>query len=357
MKTFLRKIISIALCFFVIAEVFSRIFIDPVYFHYINIYNEFKDNSLRSIYVDNTTAQADFVFIGSSRIPATINPILFSELSKGITINAGRGYTTPGIHYQAIKNKLKYYPEFLHNAVVLLEYPGPDIYTSSFEEDILRVYEPVIETDKSRPHLLLPYLDLSSFLSFLTKSRNGISVKVKMTALMFSTLRACQFINHKFNALNTPLFKVDNNSKLVSEGGIRNDNIEFVRQSALNVAEQRRDEIKNKAPLSNEIMQNSSFFKLYEIVRDNGGTFMVYKMPLHSIQKDIYSSAKSQDNKLVFETWLKEKDIPIIYNSDFKFTDDDFPDFWHLAKDRRDEFTRTIYDEIEKVLVRREGCK
>lgn len=102
------------------------------------------------------------------------------ELSNGkVVINAGRGYMTPGIHYQAIKNKLKNYPNFLQNAIVLIEYAGSDTYTSSFEEDRLRVYEPVVNTDVPMPHLLLPHLDINSFFSFLMSSKINSVLKKK----------------------------------------------------------------------------------------------------------------------------------------------------------------------------------
>lgn len=348
MKTFIRKTLIITIVFFVIAEVFSRLLIDPIYFYFINTYNEKEEKSINAIYANNTTEHADFVFIGSSRIPATINPQLFSKLSNGVTINAGRGYMTPGIHYQAIKNKLKDCPEYLQNTVVLIEYPGSDFYTSPFEEDMFRVYEPVVETDKPMPHLLLPHLDFNSFLCFLTKSPNSVGVKIRMASLMSATIRACQFINDKFNSFNTPLFQSNNSSYLVSEGGIRNDKIEFARQKAIIVANQKKEKIKNDPPLSNELIFKSSFFKLYEIIKNNGGTLMVYEMPLHSIQKDIYSTEKAQKNKVVFETWLKENNIPIIYNPDFEYIDVDFPDTWHLSRDRRDEFTMKLYNQIDK---------
>ncbi|MEQ8472361.1 MAG: hypothetical protein RIC35_14305 [Marinoscillum sp.] len=351
MKQFIVTILSISIVFFLIAEILSKFLIDPIYFYSINTYNDKSNNSFKAIYRNSPTAHADFVFIGSSRIPATINPTLFRELSNGVTVNTGTGFMTPGIHYQALKNKLKSYPDYLKNSVVLIEYPGPDIYISSFKEDFLRVYEPVVATDKSTPHLLLPHLDYQSFLAFLTKSTNGIKVKVKMLVLLSSTYRGCHFMRDKFNSLNNPLFQ-SNNPKLVSEGGIRNDNFEFAKQKAITVAIQDRNKIESNPPLSPEVINHSSFSKLHEIVKNNGGTLMVYKMPLHSIQKDIYSSEKAQKNKVVFENWLKERNIPIIHNPDFTYTDDDFPDTWHLSQDRRDEFTTKLYDQINKAQPR-----
>ena len=188
MKIFNKKILIIAFVFFILIEIISRIIIDPLYFYSINTYNEKKDKSFKTIYGNNDSEHADFLFIGNSKIPATINPQLFSKLNdKKVVINAGRGYMTPGIHYQAIKNKLKEYPGFLQNSVVLFGYEGSDIYISNFEEDIYRIYEPNLKTDKPMPHLLLPHLDLPSFLSFLKYSKNSFSVKMEMIFLFLYT--------------------------------------------------------------------------------------------------------------------------------------------------------------------------
>lgn len=343
------------ICLFMVVEIFSRIFIDPVYFYNLNTYENKKNKSFTYFHSNNKLEDVGFIFIGSSRIPATINSSLFSELSNKITINAGHGYMTPGIHFQALKNKLHENPDYLKNTIVLIEYVGSDIYTSSFEDDKLKVYEPLVKTDKPMPHLLLPHLDFKTFISFLTESKNSIGVKIKMTSLMFATFRSFQYINYEFNLLNIPIFNTNTSSELVSEGGIRSDNLEFARQKAITIANQDKERIEHSSTLSFEIINESSFSKIHEIIIDNGGKLMVYEMPLHSIQKDVYCSEKSQENKVVFEAWLKEKGIPIIRNPDFHYTDFDFPDTWHLSKDRRDEFTRKLYYQIDRVLTQGDG--
>lgn len=350
LKAFIQKTLLISLVFFVVIEVLSRFLVDPIYFYYANTYNEQKNKSIATIYNGKPTEHVDYLFIGSSRIPATINPQLFSQLCGGVEINAGRGYMTPGIHYQALKNKLKNHPGFLQNSVVLIEYAGSDIYTSAFEEDLLRVYEPVVESDEAMPFLLLPHLEYDSFLSFLKESSNSVGVKVEMSGLMFSTVRACQIINEKFNnSFSKPLLKKNDASSLVSEGGIRNDNMEFARQKAITVANQEKEKVIMNPPLSRERIEKSMFSKLHEIITSHGGTLMVYEMPLHSVQKDIHRSEKSQRNKVAFEAWLKENQIPVVYNPEFTYADSDFPDTWHLSRDRRDEFTTKLYQQIRKV--------
>lgn len=335
---------------FALIEIYSRLRIDPNYFYAINTLNEKTEENYKNRYKDFDTKHVDYLFIGYSRVPATINPQLIRQLSNGKTvINEGRGYMTPGIHYQALKNKLEEYPDYLKNAVVFIEYPGSQIYTSDFKQDKFLVYEPLVSTDKPMPHLLLPHLNWSSFRSFLKESNNSTSVKRELTLLyLFSSYRASQYLNDRFNAKNSVYLSKKRNNKLVSEGGIRNDIIDVAIQKAYDLASQEKKEIMEAPLLTDEIIDNSTFAKLYEIISQNGGKLMVYEMPLHSVQVDIYNTVKAKKNKIVFENWLNNHNIPIIYNPEFKYDDSDFPDIWHLSMERRDEFSTLLYKEILK---------
>lgn len=347
MKQFLIKILVVLLVFFAGIELFSRILIDPFYYYTINTYNEKKTHSLKNIF-SNDTEQVDYLFVGTSRIPATINPELIHSLSEGKTaINAGRGYMTAGIHHQAIKNKLKNHSDYLEGAYVFVEYAGSDIYASSFEEERLRVYETDDPDDKAMPHLLLPYLSPSSFFSFLRESDNSPRVKRELSFLYaFSTLRTSRFINEKFHRLDAPLNLV-NDKNLVIDGGIRDDNIESAKQLAFDLASQTKERIMKEPVLDKKDLENSSLAAMNELITQNGGTLVLFKMPLHSVQTDIYSTSRARENKKVFEEWLQENDIRVVQNTLFTYQDSDFPDTWHLAKDRRDEFTALLYEEIK----------
>lgn len=354
MKKFISRITLFVVIFLIISETLCHLVIDPLYFYSINTYNE-KEGSSQFRYDNTDSKHVDFLFIGSSRIPATINPQLFKKLSSGVTINAGRGYITPGVHYQGLKSKLKEHPDYLRNSIVLIEYSGSGAYTSPFAKDMLSVFEPTDsdKTDKAMPHLLLPYLDMNSFLSFLKKSNNSILVKVEMTFLYFSsTYRASQYVNDKFFAYNKKLLFPSKATNLVSEGGIRNDDSELAGKKAILLAKEQKEKIQKEPLLSNIDIDNSSLAQLYKLIKDNGGTLMLYEMPLHSLQQDIYNSEKAKLNKATFEKWLSENNIPIIYNPDFKYKDIDFPDTWHLSSTRRDEFTTKLYYQIAEKIGR-----
>lgn len=345
MKRFLIKFFLIFLIFFACLEVISRFLFDSRYFYFLNTYNLPKDKGVKDRYKTDTD-HVDYLFIGSSRVPSTINPKKFIEEDKEkIAVVAGRGYMPSGLHYLALQNKISKHPDYIRNANVFIEYPGSSIYAEKYDDVKYRVYEPVVKTDRAMPNLIIPHLTLSSFFSFLFESKNSLNVKLETTLLFFSSFyRTSAQIKEDFEKHNSPIFsnKKDNN-KLATEGGIRNDNIEFAKQKAIEVALIDKKLLENEEQLTISILNESILAKFSDLVNANGGTLLLYKMPLHSIQNQVYKSIKARENNIIFEKWLTSRNIKVIYIDDFKYTDDDFPDFWHLSVKRRDEFTKKLY--------------
>ena len=68
-------------------------------------------------------------------------------------------------------------------------------------------------------------------------------------------------------------------------------------------------------------------------------------MPLHSLlQKN--TKQKKHKKSRVLEQWLKSKNIKIIDYDSFSFSDADFPDVYHLGKNRQEEFTLLLHDKL-----------
>ena len=73
MKRFIIKLVLISFLFLLVAELVSRVVIDPYYYYTLDTYNLRKDKpSLSDIYKHEDTENVDYLFIGSSRVPATI---------------------------------------------------------------------------------------------------------------------------------------------------------------------------------------------------------------------------------------------------------------------------------------------
>jgi hypothetical protein len=341
----------------IILELFCRVLIDPVFFYKLDTYNEkstgsgISFNKYSHMLSQRNTKHLDYLFIGSSRVPATINPKIFKEKDTNkVVVVAGRGYTTAGTTYQALKNKVSKYPDYLKNAKVFIEYTGSKQWDKAFNKEQFRVYEPIVPGDKAMPHVLLPFLDTRSFIEFIRKTPNSNSVKANMSLLFFSSLyRSESYMKEKLQRLNKPI-GTKSNEVVVAEGGIRNDKIKASREKAVSVAKIQMEESKNSPVISLESLNKSILSSISNLIKENGGTLYLYKMPLHSISKSVYISDKEMLNNEIFEEWLKINEIPVIYNSNFKYCDSDFPDISHLSKNRRDEFSMMFYDEYESKL-------
>ena len=351
MKPFLINLSVFSIIIFICAELVSRIFIDPPYFYNTDTYNLKLDEptSLLDIYNSKKTEHVDYLFIGSSKIPATINPALIMAKNPTVkVIAAGRGCMTPGIHIQALENRISEFPDFLKGASVYIEYAGSDIYASHYKEDKLKVYEPILPSDKAMPHLILPHLNFKSFLAFIKESRNSNSIKVDV-ALQFliSSYRTWPFVKEKVKNI---FINQKIKQRVVSEGGIRNDNYDFLNKIAIDFAEIQKKKVEDSPLLSFQQLDKSSLAYLNNLIKINGGKLFLFKMPLSSIE-DVYQSEKALQNKKTFEEWISSKEIKVISNDSFRYQDSDFPDTWHLSIDRRDEFTSLLFNEIQKAKI------
>jgi hypothetical protein len=348
MEKFIIRIGIFVFTMSIILELFSRLCIDPMYFASIDTYNIRKEGFAK-LFGTNPTTKVDYLFIGTSRVPATINDKVFcGSNNEKAAVVAGRGYMTAGIHYQALQNRLKKYPQYLNNAIVFLEYPDPLIYTNPFSDDELRVSEDQTN-GKSRSHLILPHLDWSSFCVFISQSKNSLLTRLEMIPLFISSAyRTSYFLNEQWIKLEQPIINKPN-TLLATEGGIRNDNIDFANQLALEMAEKASINTDSSPVLTYDMLNRSSLNKIASLVKENNGKVCMYEIPLHSLQNKLLHNPKLIRDKEVFEEWLKEKDIAIIRCSDFKYCDNDFPDTWHLSKSRRDEFSMLLFNAIKNM--------
>jgi hypothetical protein len=348
-RKFICRILFFIVFVFLLLEVTCRILIDPLYFGKLDIFNLERKHVFDS-YFASETKHVDYLFIGSSRVAASINPHIFMSMdSNSIAVNTGRGYYTSAIHYQALKKRIAKYPDFIRGSKVLIELPGSSIFTESFKDNQYRVWEPIVKTDKPMPHLLLPYLNRRDFMDFFLLSPNGISVKMDMTLLFFfSSYRCAPFIKEMLKSHITFSLNNQNEDSIASEGGIRNDLISLAKQKAIDIAKIDIENQEITPPLFEQSIDRGFIAYFNNLITSNGGKLYLFEMPMHSIQKKVFNTEKEKNNFTVFNTWAKKHDIKILRNNKFEYSDSDFPDYWHLGKNRRDEFSFLLFNEIKE---------
>ncbi len=356
MNIFLRKVLLFLTIFILFAELLSRLLVDPFYFWQLDTYNLKRTDTARTmparikrILPGKETKHVDYLFIGSSRVPAAIDDqeIMEREPDKTAVV-AGRGYLTPGIHYQALKKRLEKYPGYLQHASVFIELPGSRIYETAFSEDEMMVYESPDLKEDPMPHLILPYIGLKELVEFIRKSHNSFRVKARLTFSYCSSLyRSVPFIKEKIQRFNNPMIKKAG-SLIASGGGIRNDHLEEARAKAMSLTKILVRESEKKPLLTPEDLDVSTLAHFNRLIKAHGGRLCLFKMPLHSVQKNLYSSEKERKNEQIFNRWLHERGIEVIANPHFHYADTDFPDIWHLSISRRKEFTALLMEEFHE---------
>lgn len=345
MRTFFVKIGKYLFIFFMILEIVSRTFIDPIFYFSLDTFRNKSCKTVKCI-LSEPNDKPEYIFLGSSRVAALVNPELLSDLTENKNvINSARGFMTSGIIIQALKSKLRQTPNFLSNSKVFLEYYGQGSLTSLYESEQLRIYESQTTKHSSQPQIMLPYMNFSDLREFWSLSSNSWQAKMKLTILYFSaSYRGALFVNEKFNHADKVLHK---GQSIVSESGaIRSDDISNTIQFAKTSAEKQKQRIISEPFLTQETLAESSLLELNNLVKENGGELVLFKIPLHSTSEEIFINQKSKRNSEVFIKWVNDQKISLIETQNFNYGDEDFLDVLHINPDRRDEFTRVFYNQI-----------
>ena len=335
MTKFFKHIGLFLLVTFVITESLSRLCIDGYYFKAIDTHQ-----------ITSKPQQPDYLFIGSSRVAAAISPTIITQTRpNSLAINAGRGYTTGGIHYQAIKQHLKLNKHYLKNTKVFLELPGYSVYDTNFNTSKFRFFEN--KGEESMSHLILPYIDHRSLIELLKESTNSKSAKFNLVMqYCFSSYRTLPFIKEQINRRLQKWLTKPKKETLTATGGIKNNAHKVAKQKALRIANKQLKDSLQGSILSHKKLDKSMLFELNKLITSHGGQLYLFKMPLHSIQNKINLTNRNKKNAIIFNHWLKTNKIPLINPNHFKFSDIDFPDMWHLSMSKRTEFTAQILEEL-----------
>jgi len=345
------------LTLYIILEVFSRLCIDPLYFSSIDTYRIKENKSEQSLidqiigkYKKTLAERIDYLFIGSSRVAAAIDAreIETLEINSNV-INAGRGYSTGGINYMALKSLLRRNKNIFKGSKVCIELPGGTAYERNFNTYAYHV-------DERMPHLILPYINLPDLVKFLKYSNNSLSIKIQVIGFYSSSFyRTVPFIKENRKKISSKITDVladnhENGGNISSSGGIKSDSraILEARKLAIQWAEENIDEQKGQQPVTFNDLDNSMLNAINELIKSNGGELILYDMPISSTQQRIYETKLSQENKDIFDQWAQINGIRIIHLPDFEYHDNDFPDLWHLSSERKKEFTIDLYNAIKE---------
>jgi hypothetical protein len=341
----MRNYILIGLLVFLSLEIVFSIIVNPLYDYQVNSYTiDKRGYSIKRLYFPDKIDNIEYLFIGSSRMAAAIdiNEIIRRTSDTIVVVNAGKGYLTGSVHYWALKKMIANNPKILNNSKVIVEIAGGMNFTEDFTKEKFEIYD-------GYPHFFLPHMNFHLFIDFLKYSKCKPSTKLQLVGLYCSSLyRTLPFIRDK---LKEKLIPIKGSEKLADEGGIKTDlkSIEHARQLMIEYAKEELEQQKYLTPLNEQDLDKSVLAAIHKLIVDNGGQLILLEFPIHSVEMAIYTTELNKKNKKTFYNWTKNRSIPIITVNDFIYSDIDFPDYGHLASDRRVEFTNKVFDKIQNM--------
>lgn len=342
MRIFIRKVIVFTFIPILFLELVFRI--TP----YVKEKYEERINAYAGV---DPSKPVKYIFIGTSRVQAAVMEEYFSKnIKDGYIINAGRGYSTPVVHYLGLKYLMEKKQANVMDALILIEMPlGNCIYSEGWET--ARWVNP------HSPHLIIPYIDFKDLCEFWKKSSNTFASKLNVTMhYCFLSYRYLSFIGaiikrNSFSDLlsKTGIIKTSKNKSkqdnlLVEEGGIKADTISMKKGRLLAVKSYAEFESSLRL-IKSEEYNHSLFNDMYHLSKSHGARFGLFNIPLSSVQQGAYGSKMGRKNAEEFRKYVLKNDISVL-EINFPTTDNDFPDLWHLSKNRANEYTRTMFEVI-----------
>lgn len=290
------------------------------------------------------------LFMGSSRVAAAILPEIIDTILEEKRIksfNAGRGMSTSTIYYLALKKLEK--EGVLENSFVFLEAPCgfSSCYDTRYGKWI----------DEANVHLIIPYLDLTTFIEFWKYSSNKFAVKCKLSVNYFSyTVRMFPLFKEVWdnNSIDQLINKFINRSEVVqneniilARGGIKvdEDAVKAARKFAYSYFEEYAKKMKL---IDKSQWEKSRLDDIIKLTKKNNSRLILFNLPVSSLEKKVYEKEISKKNYIIFQDYLRESDITFIDLNHTTYSDEDFPDLWHLSRNKAIEFTNSFSVSILK---------
>jgi hypothetical protein len=259
-------------------------------------------------------------------------------------LNAGQGYSTPGVHYYGLTRLLREHPERFDGATVIVEarngLPSQETWDDAW-------------THRELPNLLGTYLTVSDIPAFVWKSDNEGSAKAIVAAgTTLMSVRLWKFLRGHIQSIpdriaeqveaafsdEVPVQTVST-VDLSSAGGIRTDSagVAFTREQA---------RINAGIPPVHVPLEDWSeavWADLHDEVRAAGGRMIFFNVTMSTLDLSSYKGEGFEKSRESFNRWSEANDVDLI-EADITFPDTDYPDYFHLGYSLSDPYTRALAD-------------
>jgi hypothetical protein len=293
--------------------------------------------------------KANFLFVGTSRTRAAINPDAWDGVMSQVlrartsTVNLGMGWCTPMEHWYGLRKLLSEYPDALRGTAVLLEAGDGIGYPERWDGNWIV---------DDRRDLLVPYMDRSD-LPRLWKSSTPLEAKLSIAVdLLVPAFDQFPRLRHvaRSNVDSAGLGIVDGiwqkptdsatpGSDLVAAGGIRTDlkGVELARHLADSLS---ASDLKGQKPYGD--WDSTVQADIVRLVKDAGGIPIFVRIPFSPIQSRPLRTPLRDADRKSFRAALVRWGLPPLVEAEYPTTAEDFPDNWHLRKTLSPAFTQAL---------------
>lgn len=294
----------------------------------------------------------DAIFIGTSRTFYGVDEERFSsELSKltgrrFFSYNIGAGDTRLTFNYMGLRNLYHQHPAQVRGCIIFIEAPG------GIPEYLLWTDE---WTYQRAEQLLVPNMQWED-LPRLWRSHMTTEKKLDMTTrfLFFGTITFAQrhIIRYEFFLKGqqfTEGLLLDLGAKPRESTELRTD--KFLREGIKTVEDINRNAkklfddyyIREKDMLERPWREwdKSILGDLVTMVQRNGGRVVFFEIPQTSMFDRIYHTPMREEDRIAFEKQAAIWGTPIL-RTNLVYTDEDFPDHFHLSTEKSPEFSALL---------------
>jgi hypothetical protein len=295
------------------------------------------------------------VFIGVSRTEAAIDTDAFDTRVRDISghefhsMNLGHPSRTLAVHYYGLKKLFGKYPNLFKGCTVLLEAPFGLPESRKWTDNW---------SDPGYEKLLVPLLTKADYNRMLESSvltsddrmnYRSLWYEQKSSLIYYRKLIRKQLVtkyDHQFLRLFRKIHSVSNPANgrkldIKSDGSIRIDE-----DAAAVGLEKAKSWLKGDGKMPQPVgdWHTTILNDLNSLVEANGGRLVFFQMPMNSVFALGYNNPIKDQDRQTFNDAMKSWKSQILTAKDFTYTDEDFPDTWHLSKQRSSEFSSRLAD-------------
>ena len=273
-----------------------------------------------------------YLMVGSSRVAAAVAP-------EPDILNLGQGYSTTALHLLGLQRILDRDPNAFKGKLVCIEAPA------GLPEYI--AYEGGVWIHPESPALIgkvVTAKDLPQVWRSDASSENKWQTTLRLVAnkshlFRYKELFVGAFTTGGTEAISKMAWSSESGpSGLSSAGGIKTD--EASQQTAIRVANEYLIAEAKKEKLLTD-WDASCVGHMVKLVREHGGSVIFFETPLHSQFQAFYDRPIQQENRAAFAKVAAGWNTPIL-KPEVRFSDEDFPDVWHLSSGRAPDFTAAL---------------